>query len=508
VPPLKLLKSRLISQAVLFGIIAFAIIQAGARIGASLGIDEPYTANLVHLPVAEIWEENQQVGYEITYHWLLKLWSVIFGESEVALRSLSLLFYCLTIGVVAFTAARLSNWRAGIISALLLAASTQMGIAHSAIARPYALLGLQVALGMLASLYLIGLIRTDWRSREALEFRLVFLLAMLHVLGLMNHPIYLFFMSGCVLAAAFMSRRAFVLMALCGALGLGLYLLLWWPALQVSFSLPRTDWMLPPVLGDLPNAYLRLWGREQTLLLLLCLGWKVFVRRRQMASISKPAVFVFAVVVIAGVLPFMVSQIKPVFNVMRMPIIFLPATSLLAALLMAKVDARLLTTLLLLVFAVESLHVTAEAFARPDPLPTRASVQTVFSQAHCGDTFIMGELSYAIVEYYSRRLGAPDCIRRESFPLSTQSHPGWIDIPGLMAQQDDLRIEAQATAARLAEQPNSTVWLFYLSTGAYRDVTDILRSVLDRRLHYLTTLDLRGLYFDAVLVYSSTVTIP
>ncbi len=501
---LKSFESRILYYSVLFGVILFAIIQVSARIGAGLGIDEPYTANLVHLPISEIWKENQRVGYEIPYHWLLKLWSTLFGESEVALRSLSLLFYILTVLIVAHSASRLSSRRAGMIAALLLALSTPMGLTHAINARPYALLGLQVALAMLVSFHLVDVVPAERGLQRVSPSRLVGLLVILHVLGLMNHPVYLFFMSACVLASAFVSPRAFALVMLATVLGLGIYLVLWWPALQVSFSLPRTSWMLPPAPNDLLSAYIRLWGLDKTLILVIYVGGLILLRRKQIALSGSPIPLVFFIFAASGLFPFVASQYKPVFNVMRTPVLFLPAASLLMGLLIVRLDVRVLTALVLLALSIQSLRVTAEAFAWPYTSPTSTSVQTVLSQAHCGDTLIMGALSYAAVEYYLRELGGSDCILRESFPLSTQSHPGWMDVPGLLAPPDNLVLEAEASSTRLERRSGSTVWLFYLGTGTYGEINDILKAELDRRLYYVTTLELRGLYFDSVLVYSVT----
>jgi hypothetical protein len=127
--------------------------------------------------------------------------------------------------------------------------------------------------------------------------------------------------------------------------------------------------------------------------------------------------------------------------------------------------------------------------------------------ATCGDTLILTSLSFSAVEYYWRRLDASDCIERESYPLSTQSHPGWMDVPGLLNQRAELAREAAATALRLASRPGTRVWLFYLtSTGTYRDIADILKLELDRHLRLENALEFQGLYFDSILVYSSRIT--
>jgi hypothetical protein len=213
-------------------------------------------------------------------------------------------------------------------------------------------------------------------------------------------------------------------------------------------------------------------------------------------------------VAVSALAPLLVSQVKPIFLAGRTPMFFFPIACLLAGVLMARWGNRLVTGIVVIALANVALLDLAYRFAMPDPFPTSTAVRHVVENAACGDTIVLASLSYSVVDYYWHRFGAPDCIARESFPLSTQSHPGWMDIPGLTNQRDELAAEAAATTRRLAGR-GETVWLFYLrSSGAYRDLTDILKWELDRRLALVETLDFRGLYFDSILVYSARVTEP
>ncbi len=477
----------------LASMILFTTIVAWPRLGKSLAVDEPYTANLIHQPPSAMWMEFQQVGYEIPYHLALKAWVLLFGDSETALRSLSLLFYSLAIPTIGVAARYIGGVRVGLCAAYLMAVSSPLGMTHAANARPYALLALQVSLALLVSFRIVQYPPGARHQRIP-----PLLLICLHVLSLMNHPTYLFFMVACLLAAPFLSRRTLILLATCSAVSLAVYLLLWWPALQTSLTLPRTTWMSPPTLADLISSLRNMWGVPGLLLLALCIAGSVLLRGKW--------VIVLAVCLIAmiGSL-FVISQLKPVFNPERTPILFLPIASVLVALLITRLKP--LTVVILALVGLNSLLSLAHDLTQMDSSHTRESVAYVLGRAHCGDTLLLGALSFSAVEYELRRLEAPDCIHRESFPLGTQRHPGWMDLPGLLADRFTLQREASVTAGRLAAETSATVWLFYIrAPGDYQNITDILKWELDRRFESIETLELRGSYFDSILVYSNEVT--
>ena len=478
----------------LAGIILFTVLQTWPRLDANLAVDEPYTANLVHLPLSTMWAEFQQVGYEITYHLVLKAWVLLFGDGETALRSLSLLFYSLSVVTVGLVARHIGGMRVGLCAAYLMAVSSPLGITHAANARPYALLAMQVSLALLIYFRTV--------QSPSVYSLLPILLICLHVLGLMNHPIYLFFMVGCVFTAWVIARRVFTLMAMCSVVALIVYLLLWWPALQTSLVLPRTTWMNSPTFADLIDGIHNLWGMPGLLLLGASLTGAILLRGKLLIALG------ILLVTMIGSL-FFVSQFNPIFNPERTPILFLPVASVLVALLITRLKWHLLTSVILAVVGLNSILVLAHDLTKVDSLPTPDSVASVLDTAHCGDTFILGALSFSAVEYELRRLDAPDCIRRESFPLSTQSHPGWMDLAGLSAHRATLQDEARATVERLAAQAGRTIWVFYIRTpGDYHNLADILKWELDRRFNRVETLELRGLYFDSILVYSNEVTKP
>lgn len=509
--------SGLLFWAGLVTIILLGLVQASiARSGDSLSLDEPFTANVVHLPLPEIIEVFQEDNASSTHYLLLKLWTQIFGESEFALRSLSLLFFGLTILIVGLTGQQLTDWQGGLIAALLISTSW-LGLEHAGNARQYALLCLLVSLSTFLNLYLMGLFSkaSDSSPATSLPGRNIspfLLLIVLNVIGLLTHPIYFFFVCAYLFGAIFNSRRLFLILVLCSVASGGIYLGLWGSTLYHTLPLPITNWMTTPGLTELRDAFIRLWGfgprgmRNTYLLAAYSLGITLFHFRPGVKILTgKPFLTSFGMLGMASLLPFIVSQYRPVFLAERTPVIFLPLAALVISLLIRRLGFRSLTAIILAVLIFSSVRYSVQALRSPDPNPARASIQYILDRVKCGDVLILGSLSINEVEYYLRRFEAPDCIQRETFPLETRQHSGWIDVSGLLKEKEALTKEAALTVARYADQPKVNVWLFYGYHSG--EVTSILKSQLDRQMTLVQALDLSGSFFNAVLIYSTNPTV-
>jgi uncharacterized membrane protein len=448
--------------------------------------------------------------WHITYYVLLKGWVQIFGESELAVRSLSLLFFGLNVLAVGLIVQRITDWKGGLIAALLLSTSW-LGLEHAANARQYALLSLLTAVSALVYLYVMRVIRSSSEGSNprspVKDARAYLLLIAVNVLGLLTHPIYGFVIFAFLFAAIFISRRTVLLLGACAAVSLGIYLGLWGPILYATLGLPGT-WYEVPSLTELRDAFVRLWGfgplgiRDTYLLAIYSLAITgVHFNNGTRVLTSKPFLVSFAVLVVASLAPFMVSQYRPIFLAERTPVIFLPIACLVMAILIRQLGLRPLTGLVLALLVFTSGRWAVQTSAAPDPYPARASIQYVAGQVACGDVLILGSLSVNEVEYYFRQFAVPECVRRETFPLDTQDHPGWVDIPGLLRQRETLTQEAAATVARHGLEAGKSVWLF---EGPYgREVTQIIKAQLDQSLASVKTLHISGSFFDTVVIYST-----
>ena len=117
------------------------------------------------------------------YYMLLHVWTLVFGESEVAVRSLSACLGAISVVLVYKVGGLLFDRRVGVIAALLLAISPY-AIYYSQEARHYSLL---LLLTLLSYLLFVRLLRADRRSTIALAaYTLVnIMLCYTHICGVL-----------------------------------------------------------------------------------------------------------------------------------------------------------------------------------------------------------------------------------------------------------------------------------------------------------------------------------
>lgn len=78
--------------ALIVGIGVFATISLATIAQSSIWFDEAFSAYIIRFNFLEIWQFTAVDVHPPLYYWLLKLWSLLFGTTDVALRSMSVLF--------------------------------------------------------------------------------------------------------------------------------------------------------------------------------------------------------------------------------------------------------------------------------------------------------------------------------------------------------------------------------------------------------------------------------
>jgi hypothetical protein len=470
----------------------------------SLRIDEPFSANMTNLSWANFFNMFLQDKATPLYYIVLKLWASLFGDSELALRSFSAVCFALTAFLVGMTALQLGGIFAG-LAAILLAAMSNVGLIFAGIARPYALLSLLTALSTYLFLIIMGLMH-GYSLAGQKRLLLMTGFTAINVLGLLTHPIFIFYMLGCNIAAALKFRQNFWLVSLCNLTTAGIFLVIWGTYSYRSLSLPAVNWMEKPDLGDLVHAYLNIWGVKKTILLvgyilLFCLWNYKAVRNFITSPVGLTSFIILSTI---GLLPFVVSQYQVVFNDTRTPALFYPITCVFIGLLLARFkNAGPTFGLLVLLFGYV---VAVPVFARGDhglEKTPKSSIQYAVEHATCSDIFISGGLSITETVYYLRQLDTRNCIENRVFPASVQKHPGWMDPPSLLDHHAALAQEADAVVKDLDQKlgSNGQVWFFYESDDYRQHVLDILRRQLDQKMVLTQTIEGYGSFFDKIYVY-------
>lgn len=116
---------------------------------SALWLDEALTVNIARLPLHEIPGRLKQDGAPPLFYYLLHFWMRLFGQSDLAVRSLSGIFGVVTLPV-AWLAARRFGGRAVAWTTVVLLASAPFAVYYSTESRMYALVMLLTGCGILA----------------------------------------------------------------------------------------------------------------------------------------------------------------------------------------------------------------------------------------------------------------------------------------------------------------------------------------------------------------------
>ncbi len=82
---------------IIVAVIAFAAISLPTIANSSIWFDEAFSAYLIRFNLVEIWSYTSADVHPPLYYWLLKGWSLLFGTTDLALRSMSVLFGAIAI---------------------------------------------------------------------------------------------------------------------------------------------------------------------------------------------------------------------------------------------------------------------------------------------------------------------------------------------------------------------------------------------------------------------------
>jgi len=147
-PPIARPEARVLT-AVVTGAVLVAAVVLRFVTRSDLWLDEALSANIAALPLDEIPDALRHDGFPPLFYWLLHLWTSVFGDGDVAARSLSGVVSVATLPVAWFAGRRLGGPRAAWAATLVLA-SSPFAVRYATEARMYALLSLLALLGYLA----------------------------------------------------------------------------------------------------------------------------------------------------------------------------------------------------------------------------------------------------------------------------------------------------------------------------------------------------------------------
>jgi mannosyltransferase len=451
----------------------------------SLWIDELFTEWFSSRSFAELW---QDVPYYEThppiYYTLLKLWRMLFGDSELGLRSLSLVLSLATILVVAVSGRLMKTGRRGQTVSLLgaaLLAVNYANIREAQNARPYSLQIFVCTVAVIAALALVArLSRSD--GQAGLSRKWVAPATVLGVFGglaLWIHNTGLFICMGIwtglaltlILTPAEQRLRNFAIF--CGA-GI-LALVVWAPYVPIFVEQSRKfmglAFWLQPKLRDLYSAWLLLigdaWPALSLSLVLLALGLYRLGRCAPILALPVAAILLLPLYAMLAIS----FTVKPIY-IQRLFAWMVPLGLLIIAYGMVTATHRPWLRLVLIIAALSlAAAKSVEDFNRPID-DWKAIVAEIARNARPGDVVIAVPAEGSIaVDYYARRQAhfppvvcVPGCYPQRNLPRTYMSNFG---APKL--------IEADGEIVERALKTHGRIWLVQVSVQLY-DPKSIVRS--------------------------------
>ena len=419
---------------------ALCMVDLGAK---SIWLDESTSVDHARLSLVDLWrliaawDTNMSLYYTLLHYWVL-----IFGESEVAIRSLSVVFAILTVPAIYALGTRVVGREASLAAALLLAVNPFF-IRYAQETRAYSLALLLVTVS--SYLFLRELDQPSSSTRAGY--------VVVTALSIYAHFFAVFVLLVQIATLFALRRRAAVSRTWLAVFGCMAVLLIPIPLL-LRGNPDTISWIPEPNLHRLVDAVVFFAGGSWLLLAIYvaaaCAG---LLLRRVAGDPAGRDGFLWAWFAGPVVLSFAVSFAKPIF-VPKYLIVALPALILLAAAGVASTRPRSLKVGLLLTLLAFSGATLASWYQRGGVEEWRGATTYIVDSEAPGDGVVdyPGFIETALL-YYSRQLGRrlPERLARDDHwaSLSAVRNPRvWVVLShnkGTVEQRETELLEATLT---------------------------------------------------------------
>jgi hypothetical protein len=465
--------------------------------GRPVWLDEANTISICSRSFSGIVEALQRANNFPLYFFLLSIWIRLFGDSEIALRVLSAIFY-LAGGAAAFALGRrISSTSRGAWYSAFFYLSSPLAVLQAQNIRMYSLLGL---LSALSTLFFIRLLFDDHQSQKTRA-----LLVLVNAAGILTHVWFVFVLAAQLLAVMVFERerlRAYLAgMAIAGLP----FLALWLRPFSNQLQNGATNWMAVYPVRLLVLAPLEFYGVYMALpyYFMAAYAWTSAEGNKRAPLLQERKIpLLFLVFAASMAFPLLVCFVRPIYYPGRYAIIALPPLAALLATVFSNLFPRVL--LPLLCFPLLGLGVVSQVAHRNDVVNAetpigqsdRATAQFLLEHAAPGDALVFTSLTRPAADYYLRRAGALGRFVEVNFPKENETHPSWEDAEAA-DRRSALEAEATATATRLAQIAASgrKVW-FYDNRVGDRLKRHLNSSLPEPRVHLFS-----GPYHDRILEY-------
>lgn len=455
------------SSRILLPILLLGLLLGLLGISHPLHVDESYSVLLTNGSFSNLISRLQYSAHPPAYMVLLTGWRAVVGESETALRCLSLLFYLLTITAVYYTGISLYGQTVAWVASVFYAVSP-LAISQAKFLRPYSLLSLVCVLSTVFLLQICSAKRLP-RSRLAL-----YLLCL--CVGTFTHYWFFFVIFAHAVLWVSVFRCRFYQQVIPGVVfSLLPFLALWLPILKSQLVANPASWLPTPGVGEFFTILLEFYGGSDALLLYAAVCLLVVVRLRFNKSIVPNISFkvpraqrskyqilqLILLIVVMLATPIVVSQIVKLYFI-RYTVIALFALSLVLGIVVARFvqPSLLLPFILSLVTTVVVLE--ARSKLNEPNVSDKKLASFLAEKIQPGDTIVATSLSIPGLRYYLRRFGQIPDVNIIGFPREIELHPAWRNQEVSRQRHSALNREAKKLVSTLHTKPqSSSIWLLY-----------------------------------------------
>ena len=424
--------------------------------------------------------ENNAPGYYLVLHY----WMGIFGFSPTSTRLLSAVLYLLSAILVYRIANLVFDDRRTAMFSVVFFIISPIAISQSQNIRMYAMLGFLSALS--THLFLLTHYKTKSISRPR-----TYLWIAINAFGLFVHYWYLFVIIAqgiCFLLFFLRDQRTLYKFILNNFISSIPFTLLWLPAMMGQLKNGANTWMYAPSVLELPATLAKFVGGNVlgyavilAVIILSIFTWnggpgiqsKQDIKNAFWSKEQK----IFLCLSLSGIIAaWLVSQLQPIF-IERYTIVGLPFFAVYLGRLLSSSKVKLLPHAFSIILIIAVVFALGKHRTRTIEKSDKISAETLLEFANKGEAVVFTSLSRPAIEYYLLLNKADKDYSMHSFPAELELHPSWRNIGDMLANKDELILEAEKLSQSLL-QNNDKVWVFY---GGDPKVDIIVKEELDKK---------------------------
>ena len=423
----------------------------------SLWLDEAAVANVISNPISNLLEKAIIDGHHLSYIFPIKIWSLIFGDSETSLRLYSSIWTVLLI-ILIYKAGKyfFNSKKVGTIAALL-ASTSYFLVWYSIQVRPYTQ---ATFTGLASTYYFVKCIRDKKKINEILY-------TFFTIIGIYNHTwlILIFFSQ---IFFIFIQRKKIASkksIYVCQAIS-SIFMIPYLFILRKQSGLGINTWIDKPDFLILVESLKYLcYGLVLPYLVTTLIGYFTLISKSQLDKpkdklINTLLIFYLFIPLISA---FLVSQFIPAYVAGRYEIVVLPALILLLAKFWSLIDSKILLVVFIIIFFLTYNKVLAEKKEILNYKSTDKTVATsILEETHENDLIITTDLSYATFNYYLNHLNdeqkSSDIV---SFPSCISEHGGWKNQTKMEENLHIYEKEAEDLLKHIENNDIENIWLIY-----------------------------------------------